>query len=170
MRRPPISPLCSLARALSLFFWAPSAVLLLAELLHGCWNWWVPVFLFSRLCSLELPAALYSISCSLWNFPSNSQAANFHFQNRHFALAFPALFNTNTPNRLSGLPRPLCSVFCCSCAGSSLCWLGLSFYSTVCNVSDSHFFGRTGRCHRRICFQTWGRPAIENLAVIKFVF
>lgn len=45
----------------------------------------------------------------------------------------------------------------CGCDVSCLCWLGLSFYPAVCNVSDSHFFGWTGRCHRRVCFQTWGK-------------
>lgn len=57
----------------------------------------------------------------------------------------------------------------CSCDVSYLFWLGLSFYPTVCYVSDSHFFGWTGRCHRRICFQTWGKPEFGNLNMLKLI-
>lgn len=134
--------------------------------------------LFSLELILGFRKVLYVIGFLSWNWPwpftifpvpyenlsSNSSAASFHFQNRH--VVFPALFNENMMNQLRR--RPLFFSLSPFAAVLYLIYADLDFlsYPAVCNVSDSHFFGRTGRCHRRICFQTWGKPELGKLSML----
>lgn len=142
-------PLCSSALALSSFFWAPLAVLQPAELLRGCLNWWVLIFFRSGLCFFWNWPWLFKISLVPYeNLPSNSSAANYHF-----CCASASFSIKNTPIEEIIFPlTPFAAVIYLIYAD-----LDFFFYPAVCNVSDSHFFGWTGRCHCWICFQTWGK-------------
>lgn len=101
------------------------------------WNWPCPFNIF---------LVLYE------NLPS--WAASYHF-----CCAFPVLLNKKHADWTSHcFPlTPFASVMCLIYAD-----LDFSFYPAVCNVSDSHIFGWIGCCHRRICFQTWGKPEFER--------